>query len=327
MPPGRSGSQAAGEDDGNAIGVDAAGNTYVGGDFEQHGRLRSSHTTDLIASQGGEDGFVASYTPDDHLRWAFGIGGTSYDIVSALVVSGTSVTIVGSFSNTVDLDPGPARHRVTAHGGYRTDSCCACASRTAASSGEARIGGPGFDELKSVAEDSAGNTLLAGHFTGTADLDPTSGVHNHDATGGIDTFVTRIGPDGSFGWADAFNGTSGAEAYSVAAGPSNEVLFGGSFEGSLDLDPGSGSYVVTSKGDSDAFVVTLTSSGSFVRGASFGSSMNDGAAAVAVDAGGNVWLAGTFAKTVDFDPGPTKHTRTSKGSYDIFLVELGVAGA
>jgi hypothetical protein len=314
----------SGDDEGYAIGVDAAGNTYVGGEFENTVDFDPRSTVDRIVSQGGEDGFLASYTPDKHLRWAFAIGGTGYDTVAALVVSGTSVTIVGSFTNTVDLDPGPALDRFTSKG-----SQDGFVLRVRQSDGglvwAGTIGGTGFDELKSVAVDALGNVLLAGHFTGTADLDPTSAVHQVAATGAIDTFVTKVGADESFQWTSAIHGGQQVPS-SVAAGPGNEVLYAGWFTGTVDLDPGPGTQTVTSNGGNDAFLVTLSATGAFVRGATFGGAGDDGPSAVIADGTGNTWLTGTFEKSVDFDPGPAVHKRTAKGSTDIFVVELGAAG-
>ena len=53
----------------------------------------------------------------------------------------------------------------------------------------------------------------------------------------------------------------------------------------------------------------------------------DDAVGVGIDAAGNVFAGGYFSNTVDFDPGTGVHARTSKGSYDDYVLKLTPAGA
>lgn len=49
--------------------------------------------------------------------------------------------------------------------------------------------------------------------------------------------------------------------------------------------------------------------------------------AIAVDGGGNVWVAGSFSGTVDFDPSSAVVPRTALGATDLFLARYTSAGA
>lgn len=57
-----------------------------------------------------------------------------------------------------------------------------------------------------------------------------------------------------------------------------------------------------------------------------GSKFHDEGWAVAVDSSGNVYTAGYFADTTDFDPGPGKFMMTSAGGDDIFITKFDFAG-
>lgn len=58
----------------------------------------------------------------------------------------------------------------------------------------------------------------------------------------------------------------------------------------------------------------------------FGGPNGDRASAVAVDAQGNVYVAGDFRQTADFDPGPGQALLTSKGYSDLYLAKYDPDG-
>ncbi|MBJ6110201.1 hypothetical protein JAO73_14355 [Hymenobacter sp. BT523] len=79
-----------------ATAVDAAGNVYLTGDFQNTVVLGGTTLTSL----GITDVFIAKFNPfSNQFIWAQRAGGTGRDICSALVVSGTSMYVAGSFSS------------------------------------------------------------------------------------------------------------------------------------------------------------------------------------------------------------------------------------
>jgi hypothetical protein len=64
---------------------------------------------------------------------------------------------------------------------------------------------------------------------------------------------------------------------------------------------------------------------SFEWAKQMGSSDNDQAKSVVLDASGNVYTTGIFFGTVDFNPGPDTFNLTSGGSADIFITKLDSA--
>jgi hypothetical protein len=64
----------------------------------------------------------------------------------------------------------------------------------------------------------------------------------------------------------------------------------------------------------------------FEWGFGLGSEGGDSGEAIAVDATGNVYVAGYFFHTVDFNPSITVTNKTSKGGYDIFICKYSPAG-
>jgi hypothetical protein len=120
------------------------------------------------------------------------------------------------------------------------------------------------------------------------------------------------------GWARQFGDASDIqEAFGVAADSNGNVLVTGSFSGSAILDG-----ITLSSAGQDVFVAKLDASGNVLWAKHFGNSLYQDGNAVAVDAAGNVFLAGGFFGTVDFGGGPL----TSAGDEDLYVVKLDAAG-
>ena len=134
--------------------------------------------------------------------------------------------------------------------------------------------GSGISSASGVALDAGGNVYTGGFFEGTADFDPGPGTFNLTSAGRAgDIFVSKLDTAGNFIWARAMGGPSPREeqllpnpnsASGVALDGSGNVYATGTFEGTVDFDPGPGTFNLTSAGSVDIFVLKLDSTGSFV---------------------------------------------------------------
>jgi len=87
-----------------------------------------------------------------------------------------------------------------------------------------------------------------------------------------------------------------------------------------DFDPGPGDVLVRSNGASDAFLCKLDSSGDLLWVRSWGGTYFDGATGLAIARDGEVYVAGHFYDSVDFDPSDRVETRTSsKDNFQYFV--------
>ncbi len=193
------------------------------------------------------------------------------------------------------------------------------------------MGGTGVDGANGVAVDAGGNVYTAGVFQGTVDFDPGAGTFNLTAVGDFDIFVQKLDSDGNLVWARAMGGTGVDSANGVAVDASGNVYTAGSFQDTVDFDPGAGVVNLTSAGGNDIFVQKLDSAGNFVWARAMGGTRSDRANAVAVDGSGNVYTAGSFQGTADFDPGPGTVNRDALCSLgfdrvEAFVLKLDSAG-
>ena len=123
-----------------------------------------------------------------------------------------------------------------------------------------------------------------------------------------------------------FGGTSWDYLDSVAADSSGNVVATGSFEGTADFEPGSGTTNLTSGGYTDIYVTKLDSSGELAWARQMGGASQAKGHSVALDSSGNVYVAGRFQGTADFDPGSGTQNLTSNGGEDGFVVKLDSNG-
>lgn len=121
--------------------------------------------------------------------------------------------------------------------------------------------------------------------------------------------------------------TGDDQAFDIARDSAGNVYVTGSFQGTVDFDPTGGTSNLTSSGGLDVFVAKYAPSGALLWARSIGGASSDEGSALALDSAGNVYVTGTFAGTVDFDPGAGTANQSSQGnSPDAFLLKLDANG-
>jgi hypothetical protein len=323
-----------GSDEGSSLSVDPTGNVLTTGHFRGVVDFDPGEGTDERASNGGSDAFVLKLRSNGSYEWAATAGGAGNDAGEGLVADGQGlIMLTGSFSGLVDFDPtedGIDEHSSSgAADAFTLVVQCAepadddddCASPTFLWAQSA--GGPGDDSGYRFATDGHGNVWVVGSFEGEVDFDPTDDVDLHTSSGEEDAFVTRLYPDGSYGWTRTFGGPGSDIGVGVGVDADANVFVVGSFELMADFDPGPGFDMRKSNGGTDVFVVKLDAGGSEAWAHAIGGSENDEGADAAVDSWGDVVVTGHFQYEVDFDPTQGDDLRSSHGDRDIFILKLG----
>ncbi len=87
-----------GEDSGQAVVADAAGNLFVAGHF--------THQNELATSQGGQDVFLARYDGQGSLVWSLGLGSAGHEQLATLLMDEEgNLYLGGTFEGRVAFDP------------------------------------------------------------------------------------------------------------------------------------------------------------------------------------------------------------------------------
>jgi hypothetical protein len=121
-------------------------------------------------------------------------------------------------------------------------------------------------------------------------------------------------------WADRAGDTADQTAFGVAVDAQGNVLVTGSFHGVIDWGGGP----LVSAGGADIFLVKLDPMGKQIWAKRFGDTSDQAAAAVAVNAAGQIWITGSITGNVDFGGGVLA---SADPLSDAFLASFGPGGA
>ncbi len=301
------------DDSVDGVGIDSSGNVYT-----------------LNNNSSGYD--ILKFNSTGSAVWTKSIATT---VIGRLSTNGLAVSpsgnvfVAGSFYNTVDFDPSSKTYNVTNPGGtivggfvlkLDTNGKFGWVSNFAGQTGGASFG---RSNAQSVALDGSGNVVVGGIYSESVDFQPGSGITTLPAVGGV--FITKLNSSGGLVWARALEkgiGNSNPYVPGLAVDSAGSIYAAGSFSGTIDLDPGTGTDVRTSAGGLDIFVVKLTAVGNYSWGESFGGTGSDAAFGIAVDSTGDVHLAGYYQNMVDFDPTNGTFYLTTNGVSKAFRLRL-----
>jgi hypothetical protein len=188
--------------------------------------------------------------------------------------------------------------------------------------------GAGLQNVKRISTDALGNTYMVGFFTGTVDLDPDStNSVNHVAIGSSDIFIVKLDVNGKYRWSRTFGSAAADEGSALAIGNNGEVVLGGLFQQTMNVDPGNTNTTLVAAGSFDACIVKFDTAGNFIWARKFsGTNSSEDPINMCIDQLGNIYTLGHYGNTVDFDPGIGVLNLTSAGGFDIYVTKLNTAG-
>lgn len=304
-----------GSDGGNSITVDASCNIYTTGGYQNTADFDPGNGYYNLTSVGSTDIYINKLDPNGNFLYVVSMGGTSYDGTSYITLDNSgNVYVTGSFQGTADFDTGAGTNNFTAVLGY--DIFVSKFDADLNYSWAKQLGGTGDDKVKSITVDGNGNIYTAGSFGGTIDLDPSGNVQELTTLGYLDIFISKLNSSGDYVWCKQLGGTDYDEGSFILTDASNNVYITGYFRGTVDFNPGTETFEMTSFGISDIFVLKLDASANFISAFQLGGTSTDIGNVMDFDQSGNLVLAGKFKSTVDFDPGANTYNLTSSGGND-----------
>jgi hypothetical protein len=302
--------------------VDASGNVYTTGFFQNTADFDPGTATSNLVSAGGFDVFISKLNNAGDFVWAKQLGGSSSDFGNSIAVDASgNVYTCGFFMSTADFDPGPGLSNINSAGNY--DVFISKLDAAGAFVWAKGIGGPDFDQGYSVAADGAGNVYTTGYFTNTVDFDPGSGTSNLvSAAGSSDIFLSKLNAGGDFVWAKKMGGSGSDYGNALTLDAAGNPCIMGYFNNTVDFDPGPGTADLVSAGADDIFVTKISAAGNLLWAKRLGGFSNDYGFGIAVNASGNVYTTGMFNGTGDFDPGSGTFNLNSDVGGHIFVQKM-----
>lgn len=184
-----------------------------------------------------------------------------------------------------------------------------------------------------VLNDVNGNVYFLGTFKDTVDFDPGPNTYTLVSTTyiGGDGFLLKLDSSGLFQWVKHFSGIGIFNVSNFTIDYLGNFYVTGSYDGSVDADPGPGTFILSSNGPGyNSFIIKLNPTGNFIWAKNIGASgANCGIGPIESDANGNLVLSGNFetpSNAIDFDPGSGIHNLYAVGGHDVFLLKINPLG-
>lgn len=306
-----------GGDSGYSLAVDNTGNIYVTGNF--------AGTVEFDPDGGGSqssnglaDAYLSKFDSSGNWKWTKTWGGTESDVgLSVAVDNSGSVYVMGNFAGTAEFDPDGG-------GSQSSNGINDTYLSKFDSSGNwmwsKTWGGTNDDRGFSVAVDNSDNVYVSGSFYGTSEFNPDGGG-SHYAGNGHDAYLSKFDSSGNWLWAEIWGGTGVGTGdnwgVSAAVNDLGNVYVSGHFYGTSEFDPDGGSWQ-SSNGASDAYMSKFDSNGNWEWTKTWGGTSDDKCSSSAIDDYYNVYFAGHFTGTGEFDP-DGGGSQSSNGGCDAFL--------
>lgn len=179
--------------------------------------------------------------------------------------------------------------------------------------------------------DDGGNVVVTGSYSSARDvLAGATVMYTLPAGVGSSVYVIKLTNAGSFVWARTIDGSSTDQARGIATDSEGSVLVTGQIQQSSTATVKDGTTVLHTLPTvlTGAFVVKLTSAGSFAWARVVDGTGSDRGTDIATDTDGNVFATGSYATSANIKDGTTViHTLPTVDDTGLYVVKLTSAGS
>jgi len=312
----------------HSLKLDSAGNIYGSGYFTGSADFNPGSGIYALVSNGNNDAFVFKLENSGGFIWAKSFGGPLYDAANGIAVDGISnVYITGYYNGNIDFDPGAAVVNSGQAGGNDifiskfTEGGNFIWTRT--------MGGVQQDVGISVYSDFDGNVYSSGNFLGSGDFNPGNPVVTLNSNGNADVYTSKLTKTGDFVWAGSFGSPGSLSGidnnYAMAADADGNIYTSGYFRGQVDFNTGSGTFILTSFGDNDAYITKTDSAGNFIWTKRVGGAFSEIAHSITVDNTNHLVVCGSYMSGPLYMDVDTIINLSAPQTGDIFIARLDSA--
>ena len=247
-----------------AIDINGSNDIFLTGYFQGSPDFNTGiGVTTLISNGIYSDGFVLKLDQSGNFLRVTGFGGTSREVPYDITCDDLGHSYIsGFFEGTTDLDPSGSLYNATAVGNednfvlHLDDQGSFVWALTMPVD-------PWFPEL-ALTVDASNNLYMAGSFRDTVDIDPTGSTHelisypSSILTSNVDFFCSKHSPTGAVIWSTHIGGENAEYLDGLFVAPNGDVHLVGSYDDSVDFDPGPGVANYSCIGGDDGYNLKLS---------------------------------------------------------------------
>lgn len=247
----------------SCVRLDMAGNILTTGSYILTSDFDPGPGTYTLTSTNSLSGttFISKLDPLGNFIWARQINAVQTPVSVLETDNYSNICLAGYFSNSIDMDPGPAVYSFTTTFGGGWDAFVlkldAGGNFVWARQLTHTPSGFGHRFNYGITMDALRNVYVKGEFSDVADFDPGPGTFLLNAPSSItcSDFIQKLDENGMFVWAGLVNtACSNNTVNAIHVDASYNLYIAGSFDSGGDMDPGPLTYTMGNSGISDAFV-------------------------------------------------------------------------
>ncbi|MCB0477684.1 MAG: T9SS type A sorting domain-containing protein [Crocinitomicaceae bacterium] len=308
--------------------VDFSNNIYVGGYFYGTVNFDPSGTGSTVSANsappfGANSLFIAKFDSNGNLIWVHDFGGDSFNnMVDLKIDSQGNIVATGRFKGTGDFDPGLSTTMMTATG---VSDIYIVKLQSTGDLMWCRHFGGNYATIEDMSVDEDDHIYLCGGFSDTVDFDPGLGVANRITDGSTDAYALKIDENGNYENVISFGGSGSEYCSEIEITAYGRIIVAGTYDGTVDLDPGPNTNLFSSINGPDCFVLSLDQNANSVWSMVL---EGDGQAQIYEmnkDSLDDIYLSGSFDGIVDMDPDIGVNNFSTTGS-DPFIMKLDTNG-
>jgi hypothetical protein len=289
-------------------------------------------TTTLLSSASNFNAHITRLTSNGDFVWTKMLDGDDEVFISNLQTDANgNYYMNGFFKGTCDFNPDPLVANNLTSSGDKDVFLCKWNS-TGVFQWVRQFGNAGSNISYDMATDAAGTCYMAVMYVDSIDADPGVAQSYYLSNGLQDALMVKVSTSGTLLNAYSIGGAFVDVIRDFKVLPGNELLVTGSVLGTVDLDPGVGTFPVTVlPGTQAGFILKLNAQGAFTW-AKVLQPQNGGSLSrvesIDTDQNGNIYLSGVNQGAVDFNPdNQAVHLISSvNGTMDAYMMKLNSAG-
>jgi uncharacterized protein (TIGR03437 family) len=277
----------------------------------------------LLGADQGEHAFLTKWSSTGDVLWSIVIGGSYFDEGAAVAVDAAGNPYITGTTGSSDFPVTPGAVQATLNG-FQNVFLAKFNPDGDQLTYSTYLGGSGSDSVSAIAVDSAGSAYLTGYAV-SPDFPTTPRSYQPRHTGtcggqaGGDAYVAKFSPTASsLVYSTLIGGSCAQTATAIALDQNGRAYITGA-TASPDFPVTKGALQPVFGGSTDGFLAELSPAGdALVLSTYLGGQNSDVAAGVAVDATGNIYVAGNGGG-FSFAPAPV----TSQLQCDGSLINYG----
>lgn len=305
------------EDASSAISLDHHFNVYLVGRFNGLVDFDPGKGVNELYCRGFYNSFIVKLDSIGSFKWAKTICSQDYAMIESIAIDNFEhIFITGHFRGVTHFNLKDDSLELNTNGD--SDIFISKLDTLGQFEWVKVIGGNDFEEAHSILCDHSGNIYVNGTFNGKLDFDPDTGIYNLESKSTFNSFVAKFDNAGQIIWAIDINT---GRSFSALDDLGNIYCFG-TFEGTVDFNPGVDTFEISSIGPYDFYISKTDNLGQFLWVKSI-ELLNGGLpSSITLDHDLNIITTGNFKGTCDLNPdwGIEKHT--SIGVSDQFVLKI-----